>query len=999
MTMNLRTIILRLLAYSVVAGTCFAQNTRPDTSMIGPQPDYAATELKAEPWPQFVHDALFAPATGINVVGTVAALLPAWPFEAPVSVTIADSAGNIVAEHHEISPLHGRHLVELRRAVAPGTYVVTLRIDPYNVVNEISETNNESVTKVEVTDSVPPAIDLQPIAERLELTSVEISASAKNEGVHDWLDATVSSALAAEGWYYDHVIRRPDASTANADLLVELLLQPGEHDEGIKLTIGALRELWFVDSVDVLDLLRPQAVAGTDIALFDNTVLGTAAVSPAIIAPEIITLAISLSPTDEARQYLQVSVPVVQDGRGPIPLIAKFPPDPVSVRFEAMTADGRAAIFDTVVRPGLPGEAIASGFLPKSTDGDLKGLITVDPKNAIAEYDEDNNAIEFTTEPPPPENDLSPHCDRATSRSVTVTTDPRNPVLLELVRRTGLQALGDNHAPLYLNVFPWDRALPGVLNFVRPDIKLDFDLLVVAPVLDIVARGSDDVRQALVETYGMQWYVEDAVALDSLPFWAELQTIDILPDYPVVIGIKLSAADIAVQYRRVSLPVEYSHGAIPLPAHRFDTSLPFFDNTTRYAAPIAVEFSYGTAREGAVRDYLTFEFGVRRATAFLLEAAADTPVNVFIDPFDILEERDESNNACEIRNVVDLPRGRLHAKAQIGNDGELHVAGSFFNPSDQAIVLHFSSGLQMDFTVNEQYRWSANKFFTQALTEVVVDPGASHQWSLTAPVDEIIAAVGPTDVWHIELELLGTDYHAATRVRPPSVEPPEPGPGPVLPPFPDDILDLIVGPDGLDFSLLGDALEIIKPPDGGNLFNDFQQNNSFHYTPGAHYGGVDYVTFRLGEGDNARDIMRRLKVGPQEHDLQLGVGWNLVSFPTRPFESASEIISRVPDGKAWDFRNGDYRELRKIAVGRGIWLYSGEAITLSYLGEPIGEPRVELAEGWNIMGAVNPDAIPDDPRILAIYAFDGAGFDDARELRTGEGYWLYASRPFTLPLK
>jgi hypothetical protein len=992
----MRTFVWRLLAI-VWASSCFAQVRGPDPSIIGPQPDYAATELKAEPWPLFVHDALFAPATGINVVGTVSALLPAWPFEAPVSVTIADSAGNIVGEHHEITPLHARHLVELRRAVPPGTYVVTMRIDPHNVVNEIDEANNEIKTRVEVTDTVPPAIDLYPITTALKLDSIEISASAKNEGVHDWLDATVSSALAAEAWYYDHVIRLPDATTDRADLLVELLLQPGDHEKAITHTAGTVQELWFVQSVAILDAPTPQPLPGTEIKPLTDQI-GASAVSPIIIAPQIVTLAVTLSPTDEARQYLQVSVPIIQDGRGPIPLIAKFPPDPVSVRFESMTADGKAAFFHTIVRPGLPGEAKASGFLPKA-DGHLKGMVTVDPDNAIAEYDEDNNVAEFTTEPPPPENDLTPHCDRANSRSVTVTADARNPVLLELVRRTGLQTLGDNHASLFLNVFPWHRGLPGVLDFVRPDITHDFDLLVVAPVLDIVARGSDNVSQALVDTYSMQWYVQDAVALDSLPFWTELQTVDIRPQYPVVIGIKLTAADIAMQYRRVSLPIEYSHDAIPLPANRFDASLPFFDNgSTRFAPPIAVEFSYGTAREGAVRDYLTFEFGVRRATGFLLETDAEVPVNVFIDPFDILEERDETNNACEVRNIIEPPRGRLHAKADIRADGTLTVIGSFSNPSEQAIVLRFTSGLQMDFTVNDEYRWSANKFFTEALTEVTVAPGASHEWILDAPVDDILDQVGPADVWHIEVELVGTDYQAQTHVRPPSIDPPS-DPGPGLPPFPDDILDLIVGPDGLDFSLLGDGFQIIKPPDGGDLFNDFQVDSNFHYAPAAHYGGVDYVTFRVGEGDNTRDVMRRLKVGPQEHDLELAVGWNLVSFPTRPFESAAELITRVPDGKAWDFRNGDYRELRKIAVGRGIWLYSGESATLSYLGEPIGEPRIELSEGWNIMGAVNPDSIPDDPRILAIYDFDGAGFEDARELRTGQGYWLYASRPFTLPLK
>jgi hypothetical protein len=991
----MRVYTLRLMGFLCAVGSAFAQLSGPDPNIIGPQPDYAATDLKAEPWPQFQDDAFFAPATGVNVVATVAALLPAWPFEAPLSITIADSAGQIVAEHHEITPLHARHRVEVRRPLPPGDYLVTVRIDPHNVINEISETNNEASTKVEVTDTIPPAVDLQPIGERLRVTQVEVTTSAENEAAQALVDATVSSSLAAESWYYDHVIRLPGDDN-RADLLVELLLQPGQADETLKESVEALTELWFVDRVDVRrddNLIRP---LDANLEIVTDPALGTAT-SPIIIAPEIITLALTFSLTDEARSYWQISVPVVQDGRGPIPLIAKFPPNPVSVRFEAMTADGIAAVFDTIVRPGLPGEDLAEGFLP-ATGEHLRGLVTVDPANAIAEYNEDNNSVDFNTEPPPPENDLTPHCDRAISRSVTVTADPRNPVLLELVRRTGLQTLGDKHAPLFLNVFPWHRYQPGVLNFVRPDLELDFDLLVVAPVLDTVARGSDTVRQALVETYAMQWYAEDVVALDSLPFWAELQTIDILPQYPVVIGIKLTDAELAVQYRRVSLPVAFTHDAIPLPANRFDSTLPYFEqDAARYAAPIAVEFSYGAAREGAVRDYLSFEFGVRRATAFLLETDAATPVNVFVDPFDVYEERDETNNACEVRNEVEPPRGRLHAKAELSADGILHVAATFSNPSEQAIVLRFNSGLQLDFTVNGQYRWSADKFFTQALTEVVVDPGGEHSWELQEDAALIQAAVRPTEVWHIVTELVGTDYRAETRVRAPSDDPGDPG----LPPFPDpdDILDLIVGPDGLDFSLLGDGLEIIKPPDGGDLFNDFQQPNAFRYTPGAHFGGVDFVTFRIGQGEAARNVMRRLKVGPQEHKLALDSGWNLVSFPTKPFERAGELLARIPDGKAWDFRNGDYRELRKISVGRGIWLYSGEATTLSYLGEPIGEPRVELAEGWNIVGAVNHDAIPDDPRILAMYVFDGAGFDDARELRTGEGYWVYASRPFTLPLK
>ena len=985
---------MRLFCLMAFLSACavFAQLDGPD--IIGPQPDYAATDIKAEPWPQFHNDAFFAPATGVNVVVTVSALLPAWPFEAPISVTIADSAGQVVAQHHEITELHARHLVEVKRALAPGTYQVTARIDPHNVINEISETNNSVSTRVEISDEIPPAVDLHPLGDQIRVQSLEVTTVPENKGGQAIIDATVAQALSGESWYYDHVIRPPDATT-DADLLVELLIQPGQDDESIAVAAKALAGLWFIDSVDIRPeevVPTPRPLPGTDPI---TDLLGIAAVSPIIVAPEVITLALTYSLTDEARSYWQVSVPVVQDGRGPMPLIAIFPPDPVSVRFKAMTADGAAAIFDTTVRPGLPGQAIAEGFLPQAASGHIKGLITVDPDNAIAEFDEDNNSAEFTTEPPPPEDDLSPHCDRAHSRSVTATADPNNPVLLELVRRTGLQTLGDNHAPLFLNVFPWHNNIPGVLDFVRPDTELDFDLLVVAPVLDIVARGSDTVRQALVETYAMQWYAEDVVALDSLPFWAELQTVDILPQYPLVIGIKLTDAEIAVQYRRVSLPVEYNHDAIPLPTNRFDSTLPYFDDSiARLAPPIAVEFSYGVAREGAVRDYLSFEFGVRRATAFLLEAEPETPVKVYVDPFNIIDERDEENNGCEIRNEVEPPVGSLHAKAELSADGQaLQVTATFSNPTEQAITLRFTSGLELDFTVNDSYRWSDDKFFTQALSEVTIAPGAEETWTLRESTAITQAAVGPAEVWHIVAEL--ADYRAETKIRPPTpgIEPPDPG----LPPFPDpdDIIDLIVGPDGLDFSLFGDDFEIIKPPDGGDLFNDFQLPNDFHYMPGTHFGGVDFITFQVDD----RKIMRRLKVGPQEHEIELDEGWNLVSFPTRPFEKVKELIARIPDGKAWDFRRGDYRELRNIAVGRGIWLYAGEATTLSYLGEPIGEPRVDLSEGWNIVGAVNPDAIPDDPRILAIYDFDGAGFKDASELRTGDGYWLYASRPFSLPLR
>lgn len=74
-------------------------------------------------------------------------------------------------------------------------------------------------------------------------------------------------------------------------------------------------------------------------------------------------------------------------------------------------------------------------------------------------------------------------------------------------------------------------------------------------------------------------------------------------------------------------------------------------------------------------------------------------------------------------------------------DGVIHMKLAIMNNSASKIVINHSSGQQFDFELldagrNSLYRWSADKSFIAALTQTVIEPGKSVEFSDDAGMDQ-----------------------------------------------------------------------------------------------------------------------------------------------------------------------------------------------------------------------------------------------------------------------
>ena len=457
----------------------------------------------------------------------------------------------------------------------------------------------------------------------------------------------------------------------------------------------------------------------------------------------------------------------------------------------------------------------------------------------------------------------------------------------------------------------------------------------------------------------------------------------------------------------------------------------------------------GSGSAAGVRDYVWLRPDSRATAVCLVDAspgadesgsgvasrgsasAADeaTEIEVTVDPDDGFVEADETNNWCLVRGTAGVPvAGVFRAVAFLADAGladdnsaargvVLHVVGVLVNPTGRVLHLAFPSALQMDFTVGNAYRWSTERVFADVPTEVALNPGQRHRWHLRVPAAVTGVPVDRLDEVTAFLMAGGySDTCAVVRLPRPVPETPDiehlaellpPGGGGL-----DGVLalvdELIVGagdvrlplpwhsPGGLPDETV--ELALVVPPAGGSL----GKSGPFcSYLGDGTFSGQDLVILEAQQEGVAACLMRKLRVGPQAFTLRLDRGWNLVSFPIQPLDDALALLSGVALGPVWRWEDGGFRRAEDIRVGDGFWLYCLEDAEVSFLGEPRGDVRRELAPGWSLIGTVNDL----DPSMLeavaAVHSWDGAavGYRTPRRMRSGRGYWVFVREHTSLDIR
>ena len=166
-----------------------------------------------------------------------------------------------------------------------------------------------------------------------------------------------------------------------------------------------------------------------------------------------------------------------------------------------------------------------------------------------------------------------------------------------------------------------------------------------------------------------------------------------------------------------------------------------------------------------------------------------------------------------------------------------------------------------------------------------------------------------------------------------------------------------------------------------------------------HPEGQGTLAFSMGE-----DYTATATYAPAEtFDVDLAQGWNLVSIPLVPLDTARDAVFPPESCSAvWEFGNpGGYILPSEIVPRKGYWV-KGRApagVTLTVTGGRPADKSVALRQGWNLVGVVGQSAavpsqpLPPAPPRSAIWQYDNPGgyVAPATQCDDGKGFWIKAS--------
>jgi len=153
------------------------------------------------------------------------------------------------------------------------------------------------------------------------------------------------------------------------------------------------------------------------------------------------------------------------------------------------------------------------------------------------------------------------------------------------------------------------------------------------------------------------------------------------------------------------------------------------------------------------------------------------------------------------------------------------------------------------------------------------------------------------------------------------------------------------------------------------------------------------------------------------YSIGLDVGWNLISLPSQPSETAITAVTSSIQGKfnsIWSYQTGNWSlyqpgnraqsDLATMESGKGYWIHMTAAGTLDSTDAPTTAiTTIPLSQGWNLVGFGNlgPAEIKTalasiEGRYLSVWAFinnqwtlydpNNPSFSDLTVISPGAGY-------------
>ncbi|NLS77045.1 MAG: hypothetical protein GXY76_07285 [Chloroflexi bacterium] len=195
-------------------------------------------------------------------------------------------------------------------------------------------------------------------------------------------------------------------------------------------------------------------------------------------------------------------------------------------------------------------------------------------------------------------------------------------------------------------------------------------------------------------------------------------------------------------------------------------------------------------------------------------------------------------------------------------------------------------------------------------------------------------------------------------------------------------------------------------------------------------GGNDFRIDSNGDGDEYIHLVdvRKLQAAPVQ--LSLSTGYNLISLPLVPSDTAlTSVLAGIQGSytKVFGFTNGQWKQyivgappfvntLTDLTEEMGYWLYMSGPATLNVAGTAPIATQVQLRAGSNLVGypSSTPRSVPDALASIAgkytkVYGYIGGQWkqyivgappfvNSLTQLESGHGYWIYTSEACTLTI-
>ncbi|RKY36091.1 MAG: hypothetical protein DRP73_03945, partial [Candidatus Omnitrophota bacterium] len=122
-------------------------------------------------------------------------------------------------------------------------------------------------------------------------------------------------------------------------------------------------------------------------------------------------------------------------------------------------------------------------------------------------------------------------------------------------------------------------------------------------------------------------------------------------------------------------------------------------------------------------------------------------------------------------------------------------------------------------------------------------------------------------------------------------------------------------------------------------------------------------------------------------------GWNLISLPINPTNTSPQEVfgANLIAIYRWDAQSQRYVIPEEIKAKEGYWVAVSESVDLEIEGMPPENSSVNVLPGWNLIGPVGNQDIPQESFILAVFGWDwppNYRYIIPESCEEGKGYWV-----------